>query len=139
MSLILRSALLPGYVLFLCGCRAPLLTVAGAYFPAWLACATLAVVVACLARAVMVATQISQLIPFQLLVCVSIGRIAALIRPAVGDCPRQVGQCRSFSVLFLPSTATLPYNAKPALLENSTRSRPQGRNGDNPSNWMTSE
>ena len=79
MSLILRSALLLGYVLFLCGCRAPLLTVAGAYFSAWLACATLAAVVACLARVVMVATQISQLIPFQLLVCGSIGRIAALI------------------------------------------------------------
>ena len=79
MSIILRSALLLGYVLFLCGCRAPLLTVAGAYFPAWLACASLAVLVACFARVVMVATQLSQFIPFQLLVCSSIGMIAALI------------------------------------------------------------
>jgi hypothetical protein len=36
-------------------------------------------------------------------------------------------------------TATWPYNAQPVLLKNSTRSRPQGRNADNPSNWITSE
>jgi hypothetical protein len=29
--------------------------------------------------------------------------------------------------------------AQPVLLKNSSRSRPQGRNGDNPSNWITSE
>jgi hypothetical protein len=75
----LRSAILFAYTLFLCGWGAPLLTVAGAYFPAWLACAILAVMVACAARAVMVVTQLSQLIPFQLAVCTSIGTIAALV------------------------------------------------------------
>jgi hypothetical protein len=53
--------------------------VAGAYFPAWLVCAILAVVVASVVRAVMVATRLSQLIPFQLAVCTSIGVIVALI------------------------------------------------------------
>ena len=56
-----------------------MLTVAGAYFPAWLACATLAVLVACLARVVMVVTHLSQFIPFQLAVCTSIGTIAAIL------------------------------------------------------------
>ena len=73
------SVLLFGYTLLLCGCGAPSLTVAGAYFPAWLACATLAVLVACVARVIMVATRLSQLIPLQLAVCASIGTIAGLI------------------------------------------------------------
>src|ERR1035438_8120594 len=30
-------------------------------------------------------------------------------------------------------------SAQPVLLKNSTRSRPQRRNADNPSNWITSE
>jgi len=32
-----------------------------------------------------------------------------------------------------------PYDAQPVLLKNSTTSRPQRRNADNPSNWITSE
>ena len=62
------------------GCTgAPSLTIAGAYFPAWLLCAILAVLVALLARVFMVATRLSNYIPFQLAVCFSIGIIAALI------------------------------------------------------------
>jgi hypothetical protein len=37
------------------------------------------------------------------------------------------------------SPINLTGNAQPVLLKNSTRSRPQGRNGDNPSNWITCE
>jgi hypothetical protein len=72
-------AVLLGPTLLVCGCGAPSLIIAGAYFPAWLLCAILAVVVAAVVRAVMVATRLSQLIPFQLAVCTSVGAIAALI------------------------------------------------------------
>ena len=77
--LALRVVVLIGYALAACGCGAPSLIIAGAYFPAWLMCAILAVVVATILRAVMVATRLSQLIPFQLAVCTSIGAIVALI------------------------------------------------------------
>jgi hypothetical protein len=77
--LVLRSAVRLGPTLVVCGCGAPSVIVAGAYFPAWLVCAILAVVVASVARAVMVATRLSHLIPFQLAVCTSIGVIVALI------------------------------------------------------------
>jgi hypothetical protein len=75
----LRSAVRLGPTFLVCGCGAPSLIVAGAYFPAWLVCAILAVVVASVVRTVMVATRLSQLIPFQLAVCTSIGVIVALI------------------------------------------------------------
>jgi hypothetical protein len=77
--LTLRFAFLIGPTFFLSGCRAPSLIIAGAYFPAWLLCAILAVLVAAVVRAVMVATRLSQLIPFQLAVCTSIGAIVALV------------------------------------------------------------
>lgn len=75
----LRFAVLFASTFLVCGCGAPSLIIAGAYFPAWLVCAILAVVVAAVVRAVMVATRLSQLIPYQLAVCTSIGAIAALI------------------------------------------------------------
>jgi hypothetical protein len=59
-------------------CGAPSLTIAGAYFPAWLLCAVIAVVVAIVSRSVMVATGLSNIIPFQLAVCSSLGALAAL-------------------------------------------------------------
>lgn len=71
-----------GAALALClsGCNgAPSLTIAGAYFPAWLLCAIIAVVVAIVVRSIMVATGLSNRIPFQLAVCLSIGVIVALI------------------------------------------------------------
>ena len=55
------------------------MTVAGAYFPAWLLCALVAVGVAVAMRGVMVATGLSNVIPFQLMVCVSFGVIVALV------------------------------------------------------------
>ena len=77
--LTLRFAFLIGPTFFFSGCGAPSLIIAGAYFPAWLLCAILAVLVAAVVRAVMVATRLSQLIPFQLAVCTSIGAIVALV------------------------------------------------------------
>jgi hypothetical protein len=62
------------------GCSgAPSATIAGAYFPAWLLCALVAVVVAIASRGLMVATGLSNVIPLQLIVCVSLGVIAALL------------------------------------------------------------
>lgn len=58
---------------------APSITIAGAYFPAWLLCAIVAVAVAVIARILMAATGLSNRIPFQLAVCLSVGAIVALI------------------------------------------------------------
>jgi len=49
------------------------MAVAGAYFPAWLACALLGVGAALVARVAMVATGLARILPLQLLVSVSIG------------------------------------------------------------------
>jgi hypothetical protein len=62
------------------GCGgAPAVTIAGAYFPAWLLCAVIAVLVAVFIRALMVATRAVNYIPYQLAVCGSAGTIVALI------------------------------------------------------------
>lgn len=55
------------------------MTIAGAYFPAWLLCAVVAVVAAVLIRVLMVATGLANYIPYQLAVCCSAGTIVALI------------------------------------------------------------
>ena len=61
-------------------CRgAPSLEVAGAYFPAWLSCALVAVVGAILARVAMVASGLAQVMPLQLFVCISIGLLLAAL------------------------------------------------------------
>jgi YtcA family len=74
------AVLLLGQALSLTGCGgAPSLTIAGAYFPAWLLCAVIAVVVAAFIRALMVATGLANYIPYQLAVCCSAGIIVALI------------------------------------------------------------
>ena len=71
---VLALAWLPGT------CRgAPSIEVAGAYFPAWLACALAAVVGAILARVAMVATGLAQVLPLQLFVCISIGLLVAAL------------------------------------------------------------
>ena len=77
---LVSSALLLGQALSSTGCGgAPSLTIAGAYFPAWLLCAVIAVLVAAFIRAVMVATGLANFIPYQLAVCCSAGVIVALI------------------------------------------------------------
>ncbi|HLY55583.1 MAG TPA: YtcA family lipoprotein [Stellaceae bacterium] len=58
---------------------APSLVLFGAYFPAWMLCATVGVVIAAAARVAMVATGLSTTLPFQLFVCLSVGVIAAVL------------------------------------------------------------
>ena len=77
---LVSSALLLGQALSSTSCGgAPSLTIAGAYFPAWLMCAIVAVLVAAFIRALMVGTGLANYIPYQLAVCCSAGVIAALI------------------------------------------------------------
>lgn len=60
------------------GCAgAPSFTLAGAYFPAWLACAVLGVLAAIAARIGFVATGLAEAVPYQLLVCSAAGVIVA--------------------------------------------------------------
>ncbi len=79
-SRLLSIALAGGGAFSMAGCGgAPSITIAGAYFPAWLLCALFAVVVAAITRAVMVATGLANHIPYQLAVCLSVGVIAGVI------------------------------------------------------------
>ena len=62
------------------GCSgAPSVAFFGSYFPAWLACALIGLIAAIAARIVMGVTGLSDVLPFQLLVCLSLGCIAALM------------------------------------------------------------
>ncbi len=75
-----RVVLLAGGLVCLVGCGgAPSITMAGAYFPAWLLCAIIAVLVAVVVRALLVVTGLSDHVPCQLAVCSSIGVIVALV------------------------------------------------------------
>jgi len=74
------AALFLGQAFSSTGCSgAPSITIAGAYFPAWLLCAVIAVLAALVIRAVMVATGLANYIPYQLAVCCSAGAILGLI------------------------------------------------------------
>ena len=66
----------------LSGCAsagAPSLNLFGAFFPGWLACGVLGLIGGGVARAVMVATGLSQSLPYQLAVNAAIGLIVALL------------------------------------------------------------
>jgi hypothetical protein len=66
----------------LSGCAstgAPSLSLFGAFFPGWLACAVLGLIGGGLARTAMVATGLSQTLPYQLAVNAAIGLIVALL------------------------------------------------------------
>jgi hypothetical protein len=77
---LISVVLVAGESLTLVGCGgAPSVTIAGAYFPAWLLCALIAVLVAVIVRGLMVVTGLSHHIPYQLAVCSSIGVIVALV------------------------------------------------------------
>jgi hypothetical protein len=68
--------------LALSGCAqrgAPSLALFGAYFPAWMFCAIVGIVAAVGARIVFVASGLSDVLPFQLFVCVAIGACLALL------------------------------------------------------------
>jgi YtcA family len=73
-ALALTAFALSGYMVQ----GAPSFALFGAYFPAWMFCAALGILVAILARAVFVATGLAHVLPFQLFVCASIGLCAAV-------------------------------------------------------------
>ena len=69
-------------LLSLGGCSrvaAPSFALFGAFFPGWMFCAFLGIVVAVVARVVLVATGLSIILPHQMLLCVSVGLIFALV------------------------------------------------------------
>jgi hypothetical protein len=55
------------------------LDIFGAFFPAWLLCALLGILVALGARIFFSARNLVDLLPFQLVVCTSLGAISALL------------------------------------------------------------
>jgi hypothetical protein len=69
-------------LLLLCGCSeagAPSLDIFGAFFPAWLLCGVLGIFVALGARIFFTARNLTDVLPFQLPVCASLGVIFALL------------------------------------------------------------
>jgi hypothetical protein len=58
---------------------APSFELFGAFFPAWLFCGLIGLVASGVARGVFVGTGLSDLIPYQLFVCVAIGVMAACL------------------------------------------------------------
>ena len=69
-------------LLSLCGCSevgAPSFDIFGAFFPAWLLCGVIGVFVALGARLFFAARNLTDVVPFQLPVCTSIGAIVALL------------------------------------------------------------
>jgi hypothetical protein len=73
-----KCAVVP--LLGLSGCAAqgaPSFILFGAYFPGWMLCALVGLVAATGVRVTMVATRLSDLIPYQLFVCASAGLIIA--------------------------------------------------------------
>ena len=69
-------------LLSLCGCSeagAPSFDLFGAFFPAWLLCAVLGIFVAFGARIFFAARNLTDVLPFQLPLCTSLGAIFALL------------------------------------------------------------
>lgn len=65
----------------LTGCTlegAPSFPLAGAFFPAWMACAAIGAVAAGCARVLFVVTGLAAVLPLQLFVCTAVGVYAAL-------------------------------------------------------------
>jgi hypothetical protein len=63
---------------------APTLSLFGAFFPAWMLCGLIGMLSAMGARGIFVATGLSDVLPFQLFVCASIGVCFALIAWSLG-------------------------------------------------------
>jgi hypothetical protein len=51
----------------------------GAFFPAWLLCAVVAVVGAIVVRILFVATGLASILPFQLFVCSALGLLVGML------------------------------------------------------------
>ena len=69
-------------LLSLCGCSeagAPSFDIFGAFFPAWLLCTVLGIFVGLGARIFFAARNLTDVLPFQLSVCTSLGAIFALV------------------------------------------------------------
>jgi hypothetical protein len=69
-------------LLSLCGCSeagAPSFDLFGAFFPAWLLCAVLGIFVALGARILFAARNLTDVLPFQLPLCTSLGAIFGLL------------------------------------------------------------
>jgi hypothetical protein len=69
-------------LLSMCGCSeagAPSFDIFGAFFPAWLLCAVLGIFVALGARMFFAARNLTDVLPFQLSLCTSLGAIFALL------------------------------------------------------------
>jgi YtcA family len=62
-----------------CSEAAPSFDIFGAFFPAWLLCAVLGIFVALGARIFFAARNLTDVLPFQLAVCTSLGAICALL------------------------------------------------------------
>jgi len=76
-----RTRLLPALALawLPAGCAgAPSLTIAGAYFPAWLACALAGIAGALAARFALIAFGMADSLPAPLLVCAAVGTLCGL-------------------------------------------------------------
>jgi len=68
-------------LLLLSGCAdagAPSFTLFGAFFPAWMFCGAIGIVGAGLARAAFVGSGLANVLPYQLLVCTSVGTIVGI-------------------------------------------------------------
>jgi hypothetical protein len=77
-----RTVIVPLLTGALAGCvsrGAPSFILFGAFFPAWMLVAGIGILMAIIARAVMVTTGLAQIVPMQLLVCVSAGLTVAVI------------------------------------------------------------
>lgn len=81
-STLARAAFLVFTSCLLTGCSlaaAPSFELFGAYFPAWMLCALIGILVAAITRVVLTAPAVSEVIPFQFAVCTAVGVIAALL------------------------------------------------------------
>jgi len=58
---------------------APSFVIFGAFFPGWMFCAFLGILVGVVTRIIFVATGVSEILPYQLFVCVSVGLIAGFL------------------------------------------------------------
>lgn len=64
------------------GCRmgrSPSLVLFGSYFPSWMLCAILGIIVAVGSRIAIVRFGVAGVLPFQLLICVAIGLVAGVL------------------------------------------------------------
>jgi len=64
------------------GCAAagaPSFELFGAYFPGWMFCASIGIAAAVAARAGLVASGLSDILPYQLFVCAAIGLVAGVL------------------------------------------------------------